>query len=432
MESGAPQPSKVYHASGAQPPTEGRGASGAKRPSAGRRASGVRRPSEPQQLSVLGSTGSIGTQTLEIVRLFPDRFRVQALSARSNFELLEKQAREFRPACVVIAEEAAAEVLARKLSDTSVDVLSGPAGLCEAATLPDVDTVVAALVGFAGLESVLAALKAKKKVALANKETLVVAGELVQQVIADDGGVLIPVDSEHSAIFQCLVGEPRSEVEELVLTASGGPFRKRRRGTFDSITREEALDHPNWSMGHKITIDSATMMNKGLEVVEARWLFSIDVERISVLVHPQSIIHSMVTFTDGSTKAQLGVPDMKVPIQYALSYPDRWAAPHERLDWSDIRCLDFEAPDAERFPCLRLAYNALKAGGAAPAILNAANEQAVELFLAGRVRFTDIPALIEDALENIPWRRYSSLEDLEEVDEQARVFVVEHARVAAI
>ena len=385
-----------------------------------------------QRLSVLGSTGSIGTQTLDIVRLFPDRFRVQALTARSNVDLLEEQAREFEPACVVIAGSAEAGALAERLRDTRVEVLSGRDGLCQAASLENVDTVVAALVGFAGLESVLAALRARKKVALANKETLVVAGALVQRTLADDGGILIPVDSEHSAIFQCLVGEARGEVEELVLTASGGPFRRRPKGTFDSISREEALAHPNWSMGDKITIDSATMMNKGLEVVEARWLFGIDVDRIKVLVHPQSIIHSMVTFADGSTKAQLGVPDMKVPIQYALSYPERWHAPHERIDWSAVRCLDFEEPDVERFPCLRLAYDALKAGGSAPAVLNAANEQAVALFLEERIRFTDIASLIEDALEAIDGRSSGTLEELAAVDEEARAWVVEHARAGAI
>ena len=385
-----------------------------------------------QRLSVLGSTGSIGTQTLDIVRLFPDRFQVQALTARSNVDLLEEQAREFEPACVVIADASEADALAERLRGTRTEVLSGREGLCEAASLDTVDTVVAALVGFAGLESVLAALRTRKKVALANKETLVVAGALVQRTLATNGGILIPVDSEHSAIFQCLVGEPREEVEELVLTASGGPFRARPKGTFDSISRAEALDHPNWSMGDKITIDSATMMNKGLEVVEARWLFGIEVERIKVLVHPQSIIHSMVTFADGSTKAQLGVPDMKVPIQYALSYPERWHAPHERIDWSEVRCLDFEEPDVERFPCLRLAYDALNAGGSAPAVLNAANEQAVALFLEERIRFTDIAALIEDALEAIDGRPSDTLEELAAVDEETRAWVVEHARAGAI
>lgn len=385
-----------------------------------------------QGLSILGSTGSIGTQTLDVVRLFPERFRVHALTGGSNVDLLAAQAEEFQPQCVVIADGEAAVTLQRRLEGSNIEVLTGRAGLCTAATLPDVHTVVAAMVGFAGLESVLAALSAKKKIALANKETLVVAGALVERVLAEHGGVIIPVDSEHSAIFQCLVGESRSEIEELVLTASGGPFRSRDARTFGSITKREALEHPNWSMGAKITIDSATMMNKGLEVVEAHWLFDIDVDRISVLVHPQSIVHSMVSFTDGSTKAQLGIPDMKVPIQYALSYPDRWPAPNPRLDWTEIRCLDFEQPDVEKFPCLSLAYDALHAGGSAPAVLNAANEAAVSLFLNGRIRFTDIPFLIGAALESIAAGAAATLEDLIAIDKQTRAFVVEHTRVGAI
>ena len=385
-----------------------------------------------QHLSVLGSTGSIGTQTLEVVRLFRDRFEVEALTAGSNVDLLIAQAREFRPRCVVIADETCRGRATAALRGTQTRVLTGTEGLCEAATLPEVDTVVASLVGYAGLESVLAALGAAKKVALANKETLVVAGELVTQLLQEAGGVLLPVDSEHSAIFQCLVGEPEDSVEELILTASGGPFRTREAGTFDSITREETLNHPNWEMGTKITVDSATMMNKGLEVVEARWLFGIDADRISVLVHPQSIVHSLVTFRDGSTKAQLGVPDMKLPIQYALSYPERWPAPHERLDWSEVRCLDFETPDERKFPCLGLAYAALRAGGSAPAILNAANEQAVALFLEDRLRFVDIPEVVGEALARISVEHAPGLEDLVACDEAARAAVLEHARVGAI
>lgn len=383
-----------------------------------------------QRLSVLGSTGSIGTQTLEVVRLFRDRFDVQALTAGSNVDLLVEQAREFRPTCVVIGDEAGR---AQAKSDLpGIRVLTGTDGLCEAATLSDVDTVVASLVGFAGLESVMAAIRAGKKVALANKETLVVAGELVTQLLGETGGMLLPVDSEHSAIFQCLVGEPPGSVEELILTASGGPFRTREAATFESITKEEALNHPNWEMGDKITVDSATMMNKGLEVVEARWLFGIDADRISVLVHPQSIIHSLVSFKDGSTKAQLGVPDMKVPIQYALSYPERWFAPHERLEWSEIRCLDFEAPDDGKFPSLGLAYDALRAGGTAPAILNAANEQAVALFLEDRLRFVEIPEVIGEALAKIPVVIAPRLEDLLACDQEARAAVLEHARAGTI
>lgn len=381
----------------------------------------------PQGLSILGSTGSIGTQTLEVVRLFPDRLRVRALTAHSNAALLIEQALEFQPDCVVLGDEGELETVREALGGTEIRVLCGSEGLSEAATLPEADTVVAAVVGFAGMEPVLAAIKAGKRIALANKETLVVAGALVGRLVREHGATLIPVDSEHSAIFQCLVGEPENSVERLILTASGGPFRTRPRDTFAAITRDEALQHPNWSMGAKITIDSATMMNKGLEVIEARWLFDLGADRIDVLVHPQSIIHSMVAFADGSTKAQLGVPDMKVPIQYALSYPTRWDAPHERLDWTALQCLDFETPDLEKFPCLRLAYEALRKGGTAPAVLNAANEAAVALFLNERLRFVDIPRVIEAVLDALPVAD-ATYDALQNADAEARRRVAEHAR----
>lgn len=379
-----------------------------------------------QGLSILGATGSIGTQTLDIVRLFPDRLRIRSLSAQRNATLLARQALEFRPECVVIGDETEAVVLKEALQGTGIRVLTGTDGLCEAATLSSVDVVMAAIVGVAGLEPVLAAIRAQKKVALANKETLVVAGALVHDLLREHQATIIPVDSEHSAIFQCLVGEPHQAVENLILTASGGPFRSLPLGAFKNITKAEALKHPNWSMGAKITIDSATMMNKGLEVIEAHWLFELDARQIEVLVHPQSIIHSMVTFADGSTKAQLGVPDMKVPIQYALSYPNRWAAPHERIDWNSLRGLDFEPPDLDKFPCLRLAYEALEQGGTAPAVLNAANEQAVALFLADRIRFIDIPRVIEGALEELTGPLKPSYDTLVEADRQARRVVLEH------
>jgi 1-deoxy-D-xylulose-5-phosphate reductoisomerase len=382
----------------------------------------------PRGLCILGSTGSIGTQTLDIVRLFPERFRVRALTAGSNAEMLIDQARTFAPDCVVLADASQVHVVEEALRGTDTEVLSGEDGLCAAATWNGVETVVAAVVGFAGLAPVLAAVRTGATVALANKETLVVAGELVNAQARQYGSTLIPVDSEHSAIFQCLVGERADAVESLTLTASGGPFRTRPRDTFDAITPAEALDHPNWSMGAKITIDSATMMNKGLEVIEAHWLFDLDAAHIDVLVHPQSIIHSMVTFVDGSTKAQLGVPDMKVPIQYALSYPDRWPAPHERLDWSTLHCLDFELPDLEKFPCLRLAYEALKAGGTAPAVLNAANEEAVRLFLEEHIRFTDIPRLLDDALDRLADAEAHSYDALVHADAAARRCVLEQAR----
>jgi 1-deoxy-D-xylulose-5-phosphate reductoisomerase len=378
-------------------------------------------------VAVLGATGSIGTQTLDVVRLFPDHFNVRALTCGANVELLAKQIREFRPPVVTVGSAERAEALRESISDLDVEVTVGEEGLCAVATREDVDVVVAAVVGFAGLSPVLDALRAGKTVALANKETMVVGGPLVHEVMEEGEGELLPVDSEHSAIFQCLAGEAERCVEDIVLTASGGPFRTRPADTFGDITVEEALDHPNWSMGAKITIDSATMMNKGLEVIEARWLFDLDVDQIEVLVHPQSIVHSMVTFADGAVKAQLGVPDMKVPIQYALTHPARWPAPHERLDWSEVTRLDFEQPDPNKFPCLRLAYDALGAGGTAPAVLNAANEVAVAQFLDEQISFVDIPRVIERALERMPVTTKPTLDDLYAVDAETRRCVKELA-----
>lgn len=378
----------------------------------------------PRDIAVLGSTGSIGTQTLEIVRLFPDKLRVCALAANRNVELLAKQAEEFRPACVVIGDAGYYNALKDRVAHLPVEVLVGEEGLDHAASMPQVHTVVAALVGFAGLASVIAGIKAGKEIALANKETLVAAGALVNAQLAAMQGTMVPIDSEHSAIFQCMVGESDQTVEKLTLTASGGPFRT-RTASFDTITRAEALDHPNWSMGAKITIDSATMMNKGLEVIEARWLFDLPAEKIDVLVHPQSIVHSLVTFQDGSTKAQLGAPDMRVPIQYALSYPDRWAAPHPRVDWGKHASLTFESPDFERFPCLRLAFDALAAGGAAPAVLNAANEVAVGRFLEDDIRFVDIPLFIESALTRFSSASFDTLEELVDLHNAVQAVVSE-------
>jgi 1-deoxy-D-xylulose-5-phosphate reductoisomerase len=381
----------------------------------------------PQRLAVLGATGSIGTQTLDVVRLFPDRFDVRALTCGANVDLLSEQAREFRPEVVVAGSAPKAKTLRQRLSSLDIEVLARKEGLRHVAARDDVDSVVAAVVGFAGLVPVLAALRAGKRVALANKETMVVGGDLVQEAVEEGDGELLPVDSEHSAIFQCIAGESERTVETVVLTASGGPFRTRPANTFDDVTVDEALNHPNWSMGPKITIDSATMMNKGLEVIEARWLFDLTVDEIQVLVHPQSIVHSMVAFADGAVKAQLGVPDMKVPIQYALSYPSRWPAPHERLDWSKVSRLDFEQPDTDKFPCLQLAYDALDAGGTAPAVLNAANEQAVSLFLEEEIAFVDIPRAIEDAMDQLTLNGTPTLEDLSDADEWARECVKELA-----
>ncbi len=378
-----------------------------------------------RRLSILGSTGSIGRQTLDVVRQYPHRLRVESLAARRSVAELVTQVAEFRPRTVVIEDPALAPSLQEAVGSYKCRVLSGPEALRDLALDESVDTVVAAVVGFAGLHPVMAALEAGKRVALANKEVLVVAGMLVMEAVERSGAELVPIDSEHSAIFQCLAGEPEGVVEKLILTASGGPFRTRDAKTFGSIRREEALAHPNWTMGSKITIDSATMMNKGLEVIEAHWMFGVMPQNIEVVVHPQSIIHSMVLFRDGSVKAQLGVPDMRVPIQYALSAPERWTADHPRLQWPTLGGLTFEAPDLDRFPCLRLAYEALTEGGTAPAILNGANEQAVQLFLEGHIRFLDIPRSVAHALEQIPAVRRLDIETLVDVDARARRVVKE-------
>ncbi len=386
----------------------------------------------PRGLALLGATGSVGTQTLDVVRLFPDQFDVKVLTCGRNVDLLAEQVREFRPECVAVGSPERVRALERALSGTpDVRIVAGTDGLCEVATRSDVDVVMGAVVGFAGLRPVLRALKSGKRVALANKETLVVGGALVNQALSEGEGQLIPVDSEHSAIFQGMVGESDRTVEDVVLTASGGPFRERAAETFEEITVSEALDHPNWSMGAKITIDSATMMNKGLEVIEAKWLFDLSLDQIHVLVHPQSIVHSMVSFADGAVKAQLGVPDMKVPIQYALSFPARWPAPHERLDWTELSRLEFQRPEPDKFPCLRLACEALDVAGTAPALLNAANEVAVERFLDREIGFTDIPRAVEQALEHIPVTGDPSLDDLVAADEEARRFVKELALPAS-
>ncbi len=386
-----------------------------------------RAPGVPRGLVVLGSTGSIGTQTLEVAALVPDKLSIRALTAGSNWELLAEQARRVRPARVAIADEAAYAALAAALADLDVEVSAGGDAVVEVARDEGADVVVASIVGAAGLRPTLAAVEVGRTVALANKEALVVAGALVEAAARRSGAVVLPVDSEHSALFQCLVGEPADTVERLILTASGGPFRDRAAGTFDAITPAEALDHPNWSMGAKVTIDSATLMNKGLEVIEAHWLFGVPSERIGVVIHPQSIIHSIVEFVDGSSKAQLGVPDMKVPIQVALSFPDRWPAPHERLDWTAAQRLTFEPADTDRFPCLRLAFEALAAGGSAPAALNAANEVAVARFLKGEVRFTDIPRLVEAGMAAAD-DSAGTLDALLDVDRRARALAERTAR----
>lgn len=380
-----------------------------------------------RNVAVLGSTGSIGGQTLDIIRLFPDRFKVSVLSTGSAVDRLADQAREFLPECVVIADKARVASLQERLAELPIDVLDGESGLEEAAALESTDVVVTAVVGATGLRPTVAAIKAGKRIALANKETLVIAGSLICPLAAKHHSEIIPVDSEHSAIFQCLVGEEKESIERLILTASGGPFRERALETFSQITKEEALRHPTWQMGPKITIDSATMMNKGLEVLEAHWLFDVDADAIDVLVHPQSIVHSLVSFVDGSTKAQLGVPDMKVPIQYALCYPERWPADHPRISWHDVDDLQFRKPDPAKFPCLGLAFDALNAKGATPAVLNAANEMAVALFLQDKIGFLDIPSLIERTMNDLEDEGSATIEDLFHADRRARSRVQELA-----
>ncbi len=376
-----------------------------------------------QRIAVLGSTGSIGTQTLEVARLFPQRMRIAALTAHSNVDLLAAQAREFKPSVVAIGNSDGADALAQRLAGMGAgrpEILHGERALEQIASSADIDTLVAAVVGAAGLRSTLAAARAGKRIALANKESLVAGGQLVTRAVAQYGAQLLPVDSEHSALFQCLVGEPSQSVEKLTLTASGGPFRTRDLSTFGAITPSDALKHPTWSMGAKISIDSATMMNKGLEVIEAHWLFGVSPARIDVVIHPQSIVHSLVTFADGSAKAQLGVPSMVVPIQYALTYPDRWPAPHPRMNWAEIGRLDFALPDPTRYPSLGLAFGALEQGGTASAILNAANEVAVAHFLGGALRFADIASVASDVLASADVVPADSLDAVMDADAHAR------------
>lgn len=370
-------------------------------------------------IAVLGSTGSIGTQSLDIIEAFPDRFRAAVLTAGKNWKLLAQQARKFKPDVVVIADESAYTKLKRELHDLPIEVLAGADAIAEVATLPQVDIVITAMVGYSGLIPTVNAIRANKTIALANKETLVVAGEIVTRLAAEHGVKILPVDSEHSAIFQCLVGESENPIEKIILTASGGPFRTYSAEKLKNVSIEDALHHPNWSMGAKVTIDSASLMNKGFEMIEARWLFNCDPSKIEIAVHPQSIIHSMVEFADGSIKAQLGVPDMHLPISYALSYPFRLPTKRDRLSLSAYSNLTFEAPDMERFPLLRMAFEAIKKGGNTPCILNAANERAVAAFLHGRIGFTDIPKVAEKTLERTDFIKDITLQDLINTNSEA-------------
>lgn len=376
---------------------------------------------QPARLAILGSTGSIGTQALDVVRANSDRFVVEVLAAGNNVQLLAQQAREFQPNFIVINDVSKLSELKALLNDLDVKVYGGQDALCDVVQMEAVDMVLAAIVGYAGLRSTIAAIKAGKQIALANKETLVVGGELVTQLARENGVNLYPVDSEHSAIFQCLAGEFHNPIEKIYLTASGGPFRGKTRDELAQVTREQALKHPNWSMGAKITIDSATLMNKGLEVIEAKWLFHLQPNQIDVVVHPQSIIHSIVQFTDGSMKAQMGLPDMKLPIQYAMGYPHRLKSDFPRFDFMKYPELNFHAPDKTTFVCLQLAYDAMNMGGTAPCIVNAANEVAVQQFLQGKIGFLQIAEIIGETLATAKHLDSFSYDDLVASDEAARL-----------
>ena len=376
--------------------------------------------SHKQTVAILGSTGSIGTQTLDVIDRHSELFEVYALTAHSNIDLLVEQARIYRPEVVAIADERHYKTLREALDGLPVKVFAGADSICQIAAMSPIDTVVTAMVGYSGLLPTVKAIEAGKKIALANKETLVVAGELVTDLTLRNRVDIVPIDSEHSAIFQCLVGENENSVEKLILTASGGAFRDTPKDDLRLATAADALRHPTWKMGAKITIDSATMMNKGFEVIEARWLFDIPIDKIEVIIHPQSIVHSMVQFCDGSIKAQLGQPDMRHPIQYALTFPDRLNAQVERANLADIHQLTFEKPDYEKFRNLRLAYDALRRGGNIPCILNAANEVAVDAFLKGKIGFFAMSDIIEQTISETAFISSPTLDDYIATDREAR------------
>ena len=376
-----------------------------------------------KKISLLGSTGSIGTQTLDVVRNYPEEFQVTALAASSNIEKLEEQIREFKPKMAVVFNEAKAEELKQKIQDLDVEVLSGMDGLLAAATEESADIVLTAVVGMIGIRPTIAAIEAGKDIALANKETLVTAGHLIKPLAKEKGVKILPVDSEHSAIFQSLQGENRGQIHKILLTASGGPFRTRTLEEMKDVQVEDALKHPNWVMGRKITIDSATMVNKGLEVIEARWLFDVDLDQIQVVVHPESVIHSAVEFEDTAVIAQLGTPDMRLPNQYALFYPDRKPLGGEWLDLFKLGTLHFEEPNLEVFKGLKLAYDALRIGGSMPTVFNAANELAVAKFLDRKIKFLDIPDIIEKAMENHTVVPSPSLEEILETEKATYEFI---------
>ena len=378
-----------------------------------------------KNIAILGSSGSIGTQALEVIRENPALFNISVLTVQHNAALLIEQALEFFPDTVVIVNDEKYQEVKSALAHTSINVLSGESSLVEVVQSPKVDIVLTALVGFSGLQPTIAAIKAKKDIALANKETLVVAGELVTALAKENGVNILPVDSEHSAIFQCLVGESNNPVEKIYLTASGGPFRGKDNTFLSGVTKNAALKHPNWVMGAKITIDSATLMNKGLEVIEAKWLFDLDVSKIDVIVHPQSIIHSIVQFTDGSMKAQMGLPDMKLPIQYALAYPERINNNFTRFDFLKYPQLTFEQPDKSTFRNLALAFLAIETGGNMPCVINAANEVVVAEFLKDRIGFLQMSDVIESCMNKVSYLKRPTLQDFIETDKETRILAEE-------
>ena len=378
-----------------------------------------------KRIAILGSTGSIGTQALKVIEEHPDLFTAEVLTANSNTALLAQQARKFKPDSVVIADESKYAELKEMLADEDVKVYAGQQAICDVVQLGNIDMVLVSVVGFAGLLPTISAIEAHKPIALANKETLVVAGEIINRLIGEYKVPLLPVDSEHSAIFQCLAGEGDNEIEKILLTASGGPFRNFSKAELESVTVAQALNHPSWNMGAKITVDSATMMNKGFEVIEAKWLFGVSESQIEVLVHPQSIVHSAVQFADGAVKAQLGMPDMRIPIQYAFSYPDRVPLKSERLELATLGQLTFSAPDTDKFPCLALAFHAIGRGGSLPCVMNAANEVANLAFRNGQTGFTAIGEIIEESMSAMPFTASPTVENLLDIDREARAKAAE-------
>ena len=378
-----------------------------------------------RNIAILGSTGSIGRQALEVIQQHPGNFQVEVLTAQNNVQLLIEQAKQFKPNAVVISNDHHYEVLKKALAGEDVKVYAGDNALASIVQMETIDLVLTALVGYSGLRPTIQAIQAGKPIALANKETLVVAGELVTDLAKAAGVNIYPVDSEHSAIFQCIVGEFHNKIEKVILTASGGPFRGRQRSELANVTKAEALRHPNWTMGPKVTIDSATLMNKGLEVIEARWLFGLRPEQVEVVVHPQSIVHSLVQFEDGSIKAQLGLPDMRLPIQFALAYPDRLKSDFPRFDFRQYPSLNFEKPDTETFRNLALAFHALQTGGNMPCVLNAANEVAVAEFLKDRVGFLEMSAMVEHCLNKMAYIKNPTYEDYVQTDRETRLMALE-------